>query len=54
MEAVNIEKDDLLDLGLRRSIYSIQLVEELLRFQDSLRMRKTANLTFGRWAKDRT
>ncbi len=35
VEAVNIEEDDPLDLGLGRSIYSKEQVEELLRFQDS-------------------
>ncbi len=50
VEAINIEEDDLLYLGLRRYIYSKQLVEELLRFQDSLRMRKTylAEMAYGR------
>jgi Trm5-related predicted tRNA methylase len=32
---VQIEKEDMLDLGLRRSIYSKAQVEEFLKFQDS-------------------
>ncbi len=35
MKAVQIEEDDLLDLGLGWSIYSKALVEEFLKFQDS-------------------
>ncbi len=35
VEAVHIEEDDLLDLGLGRSIYSKEQVEEFLWIQDS-------------------
>ena len=35
MEAVDIDEGDLLDLGLGRSIYTKEQVEEFLKFQDS-------------------
>ncbi len=35
VEAIQLDEDDLLDLGLGRSMYSKAHVEELLKFQDS-------------------
>jgi hypothetical protein len=59
VEAVNIDEDDLLDLGLGRSIYSPEQVEEFLPFQDSQGMRKaylseTAELAYSGRASDDT
>ncbi len=59
VEAVNNEEDKLLGLGLGRSVYSKEQVEEFLLFQDSQGTRKaylaeTAELGYGRQAKDRT
>ncbi len=59
VEAVNIDEKDLLDLGLGRSIYSKEQVEEFLRFQDSQGTRKaylaeTAELAYSGRASDGT
>ncbi len=59
MEAVNIDEEDLLDLGLGRSIYSKEQVEEFLRFQDSQGTRKaylaeTAELAYSGRSSDGT
>jgi hypothetical protein len=59
VEAVNIDEDDLLDLGLGRSIYSTEQVEEFLRIKDSQGTRKaylaeTVELVYSRRASDGT
>ncbi len=52
VKAVQIEEEDVLDLGLGRSIYSKAQVEEFLKFQDSQRpwqayLTETAELAYG-------
>jgi len=54
VEAFYIDEDDLLDLGLGRSIYSKEQVEEFLRLNNSQGTRKaylaeTVELTYGTW-----
>jgi hypothetical protein len=57
MEEVHIDEDDLLNLGLGRSIYSKEQVEEFLQFQDSQGTRRaylieTAERAYGGRSKD--
>ncbi len=57
MNAVQIDKDDLLDLGLVRSICSRVQVEEFLKFQDSQGTRRaylmeTAELAYSGHGED--
>jgi hypothetical protein len=57
MKLVNIEDEDVLDLGLGRSIYSKAQVEEFLKFQDSQGTRRaylteTAELAYGGRGED--
>ncbi len=57
MKAVQIEDDNLLDLGLGLSIYSKAQVEEFLKFQDSGGTRQaylteTAELSYGGGGED--
>jgi hypothetical protein len=57
LNTVQIDEDDLLDLGLGRSIYSKAQVEEFLKFQDSQGNRRaylteTAELAYGGRGKD--
>jgi hypothetical protein len=54
---VNIEDEDMLDLGLGRSIYSKAQVEEFLKFQDAQGTRRaylteTAELAYGGCSED--
>jgi hypothetical protein len=59
VKPVNIEDEDVLDLGLGRSIYSKAQVEEFLKFQDSQVTRRaylteTAELAYGGCGEDRS
>jgi hypothetical protein len=59
VEAVQVDKDNLLDLGLGRSIYSKVQVEEFLKFQDSqgtqiAYLAETAGLAYRGCSKDRS
>ncbi len=49
MRPVNIEDEDVLDLGLGRSIYSKAQVEEFLKFQDSQRPGQPTSLRPQSW-----
>jgi hypothetical protein len=57
VKPVNIEDEDVLDLGLGRSIYSKAQVEEFLKFQDSQGTRRaylteTVEVAYGGRGKD--
>jgi len=59
VDLINIDDDDVLDLGLGRSIYSKEQVEEFLAFQDSQGTRRaylaeTAELAYSGRAADGT
>jgi hypothetical protein len=55
---VQIDDDDLLDLGLGQSIYSKAQLEEFLKFQDSQGTRAylmdTVELAYGGCGKDKS
>jgi hypothetical protein len=57
VKPVQIEEEDMLDLGLGRSIYNKVQVEEFLKFQDSQEtrrayLRETAELSYGGRGED--